>query len=183
MRHTALLAVVLTASGIVPAQSIVPTPGTSRLAGRVIAANGKSPVRGATVLARHLSSGQAYTSGPTDGKGRFKIEGLPYGYHDIAVQADGLFVGEKVVNLDPSTKDSVVLTLVPGPVTGAPGSPGNEADPIGRADLRETLQGREFWRSPRGIAILGGIGGLALLILAGGSDGSTGENRASAPTP
>ncbi len=36
--------------------------------------------------------------------------------------------------------------------------------------MRKKLRGREYWRGPAGVAILSGIGGVALLALAFGSD-------------
>jgi hypothetical protein len=163
-----VLAVLLSAGGPVRAQSSEPSPGTSKLIGRVVAADGKSPVAGATVLGHHLSSSKVY-SAATDAKGRYKLEGLAYGYYDLAVEAAGLFVGEKVVNLGPASKESIVITLAPGSVPEPPRYPGIEAAPSGRAEIREQVRGREFWTSARGIAILGAIGGITLLVLAGSS--------------
>ena len=45
-----------------------------------------------------------------------------------------------------------------------------DVEPSGVAEVRRKLRGREYWRSPGGVAILSGIGGVALLALAAGSD-------------
>ena len=46
-------------------------------------------------------------------------------------------------------------------------------DCIGHAQVFEKPSGREFWRSPKGIAIIAGIGGVALLAIAAGSGSET----------
>jgi hypothetical protein len=169
-----LFAVSVSAGRAALAQPSGSSPGTSKLFGRVVAADGKSPVAGATVLGHHLSSAKVY-SAATDAKGRYEIEGLTYGYYDLAVLAEGLFVGEKVVNVGPASKESILITLAAGAVTDPPHYPGIDAAPSGRAQIQERLRGREFWTSARGIAILGAIGGITLLVLAGSASEPAGN--------
>ena len=59
--------------------------------------------------------------------------------------------------------------------------PGSELEPVGVAVVREKETGREFWRGPKGIAILAGLGGAALLALAAG--GGNDETTASPSDP
>ena len=156
------------------AQYTVPDePGTSRLAGKIIDSKGHK-VRDARVLAYHLSSEVLHASEPTHGGGEFRIDDLPYGYYDVAVQTpDGLYVADRVVNLAPAGVTVVILTVVayqPADEGWTRKYPASELDPIGHAELRKKLKGREFWRSPSGVAILAGIGGAALLSLALGSE-------------
>jgi hypothetical protein len=137
-------------------------------------ANGKS-VAGARLLAYHLSSERVFVSEPTKSNGECGLRDLPYGYHDLAVETDeGLFVASGVINVPPATTSVIVLTLHPavGESAGR-GFPGSEMDTVGMAELLERVRGRAFWKSPRGIAVLGGAGAVSLLLLAGkGNDSS-----------
>jgi carboxypeptidase family protein len=148
--------------------------GTARLLGDVTDASGK-PAPGCTVLAYHLSSAQTFTSAATDSGGKFELTGLPYGYFDVAVKSpDGLFVANEVVNVPPGGKVSLTMSLVPA-TAGAPeprGFAGLDERAVGVAQLGKRKTGGQFLKSPTGLAILGGIGGAALLALAlgGGSD-------------
>lgn len=133
-----------------------------------------SSVAGATIIAYHLSSERVYESTPVDGSGNFSIDNLPYGYYDVAVQsANGLFVADQVVNLPPSGKASLNMTLSRGGTDeSAPrGFPGADEAPIGVAMI-ETKDKGAFWKSPGGIAIIAGAGAvlLAAIALSGGSD-------------
>jgi hypothetical protein len=151
----------------------------SQLSGRIL--QGGQPVAGATVLAYHLSTEELFTSEPTTGGGQYSIPGLPYGYFDLAVESgDGIFVADQVFNVAPASKSVLTFSLVPFSA-GAPGSvedrrsfPGTEDEPVGVARVEEKLKGADFWTSKRGIAILAGAGGVALLLLVGGGgDGPT----------
>jgi hypothetical protein len=157
------------------------TEGNSKLLGKIVGADGKSAVAGATVLAYHLASERLFESSPTNAKGDYRIEQLPYGYYDVAVQTDsGLYVGNQVVNLPPSGKTTLTLTVATF-AEGAPSSqarafPGIDASSIGIAATQEKLSGREFWRSPKGVAIIAGSGALLLALIA-----STGSSQDEQP--
>lgn len=129
---------------------------------------------GATIIAYHLSSERVYRSEVTDSSGNFSIADLPYGYYDIAVQSStGLFVADQVINLPPSGKASLNMTLSPGGTDeSAPrGFPGAEEAPIGVAMVNKKEK-MAFWKSPGGIAIIAGAGAilLAAVALSGGDD-------------
>jgi hypothetical protein len=148
-------------------------PGTGKIAGKLLDADGKK-LPNSRVLAFHLSSSRLFTSEPTGKGGEFRILELPYGYYDLAIETpEGLFVADRVVNLAPAGTVLVILTVVPfGPAdTGRPREhPASDLEPVGLAQMRKKLRGREFWRSPKGVAIITGIGGAALLGLASGKD-------------
>ena len=152
------------------------TKGTSKITGKVLDAEGKQ-VLGARMLAYHLSSEQLFTSEPTGKNGECLIEGLPYGYYDLAIETpDGLFVANRVINLAPAGTAAVMFTVVPYQPSTAPSArkhPGSDREPYGLAKLSRKPKGREFWRSPKGVAIIAGIGGAGLLAIAIGSDSET----------
>jgi len=148
------------------------TQGEGQIKGRVTGTE-TTALAGATIIAYHLSTETVFRSKVTDGKGNFTIDGLPYGYFDVAVQtADGLFVADQVVNVPPSGKVSMSMALVVG-TTGesAPrGFAGLDQAAAGVAQVDSKKSG-SFWKSSKGIAVLGGIGGVVLLAIAlSGSD-------------
>ena len=149
--------------------------GNSEFVGKVKLVDGQS-VEGAEVLVYHLSTEKLFTSEPVGRGGDFKFTDLPYGYFDVAVEtADGIFVADQVVNLPPSGKAKASLSLTPFEDAGARPPrefSGSTTESIGWARIDEKLRGGAFWKSTAGIAILAGVGGVALLALAasGGSD-------------
>ena len=156
------------------AQYVQPeTPGTSTIEGKVLDSHGDG-IAGAHVLAHHLSLGKVFTSPPTDKKGGYAITDLPYGYYDLAVdREDGLYLANRVINLAPASTAEVLMTIVPFQPSQASllrPYPGSDREPVGIAESRLKPKGREFWRSPKGVAIISGIGGAALLAIALGSD-------------
>jgi hypothetical protein len=175
--HICLLFTWLLALPLVPPLWAQHTPtdieGTSKIKGKIVSTEDRDRVRGARVLAFHLSSAQLFVSEPIT-KGGFEIRGLPYGYYDLAVEAtDGLYPATQVINLAPSGTATLVLTLAsyhPATAGLARKFPNQEAEPSGTAEVLVKLRGRHYWRSPGGVAILSGLGGVALLALAAGSD-------------
>ena len=85
---------------------------------------------------------------------------------------------DKVADLRPGGKTTVTLTVREFTVAEAAEQedfrvfPGVEAEPVGIVGVKKKATGKEFWKSPKGIAIIGGIGGAALLAIAisGGSE-------------
>lgn len=153
---------------------------TSKLVCKILGADGK-PAEGVRLEAYHLSSERLYVSAPTKANGQCELTGLPYGYHDLAVETPaGLYVSSQVINIPPDGTASIVLTLLPLSAT-SPQRPfaGSEEVSTGEAKLVERIRGRAFWRSPRGIAVLAGSGGLALLLFAGGGGRSSSETPSS----
>jgi hypothetical protein len=153
-----------------------------RLGGRVLGKDARTPVTGATVRAANLRTGTSVASAPTDAKGGFAIEGLPYGYVDLVVEtAEGSYTASQVLNVPPDGRLQVTLALTrteelpQGWWSGRAPRPaeGSAAPPIGVAVVQE--EGRGFFRSRKGIAVLAGAGAVALLALSGGG----GESPAS----
>ncbi|HVQ35511.1 MAG TPA: carboxypeptidase-like regulatory domain-containing protein [Candidatus Bathyarchaeia archaeon] len=154
-----------------------PPPG-SRLDGQVRMADGKSPAKGVVVEVRPLGGGGPFRSQPTDGKGRFSLRGLPYGWSEVLIAApQGGFLGDQAINLPPGSKVEVKLTLVTladrpeswwaerhlEPPAGL-----SEAQVAGLAQSSQKLTGVEYWKSPAGIAILISATVVALAVIAGG---------------
>jgi hypothetical protein len=146
--------------------------GTAKITGKVIDSDGDE-VRGARVLAVHLSSSRVFAGEPSRANGEYVITGLPYGYFDLAVEiAEEIYVSNRVVNVAPAGTAAVIFTLVPfDPTTEGltRPHPGSDAKPAGIARLRTKAKGREFWRSPKGVAIVSGVAGVGLLAIAAGS--------------
>ncbi len=155
--------------------------GTSRLSGKVSTAAGKAPASGTRVLAYHLSSETLYAA-EVKGNG-YRLTELPYGYFDLAVELpDGsVYVGNQVVNIPPAGKVAVSFSIVQSPGSPSRDFPGTEQASAGQVKIQERLRGRDFWRSPRGIAILAGGGGAVLLAIASG--GGSDSTAASVSTP
>jgi hypothetical protein len=161
----------------------------AEIRGKVYRSDGKTAVTGAVVSAYILESGQVIPSEPTSGNGEFALTGLPFGYADLYVEtSEGMFAGSQVVNLSPGGKVSVSLdlsVLADKPSAWWAGRepkelPGSGKKPIGVAEVHSKVRGREFWKTPGGIATLGAIGGAVLLAIAASGSG---ESNASPSTP
>lgn len=178
-------ALVFAGGGIVTsvAQEESPSPpaGQGRIVGKLYRNGGKEVVGGARVVAVHLDTAVEYASGPSDEGGRFELTGLPYGYFNLGVETpEGMFVANQVINVPPNGKVTAVFRLVPyegrspswwaGRERREGLRPGEEA--TGIAEVDASLRGRDFWKSPRGIAVIAGGGGAVLLAIASGSDPS-----------
>ena len=156
------------------AQEEAAASGGSRIVGKVKGSDG-APITGARVQAYHLSTEKLYSSEPTGSKGQYVVEGLPYGYYDLAVETvDGLFVGNQVANVAPSSKAVLNFTLSPLTADNEGREfPGTESSSAGIAQVTKKAAGRQFWRSAKGIAVIAG-GGAAVLLLVAGGGGSGG---------
>ena len=143
----------------------------SLLTGKVLGADGKTPIGGATVFAYHLSTEELKQSPPTGSDGQYNIPGLGFGYYDLAVETnERLYVASHVVNVPPGGKALVVFTLVAyGPDDQPRDFPGSDDDASGLAKILEKKTRKEFFRSPKGVALAAGTGGAVLLIIASGS--------------
>jgi hypothetical protein len=173
-----------------PPQAAEPeAPARGRVEGRVLGKDGQTPVAGAVIRAVHLRTAQTLASTPTDAKGAFALEAVPYGYVDVAVEtAEGGFVGNQVVNVPPDGRVEVTLVLIrnedmpEGWWSGRQPKtmPGTDQPAIGVATVQPRGE-QAFWRSRTGIGILAGAGALALLALVGGGGGD--DAPASPSTP
>lgn len=146
---------------------------TSKISAKILAKSGK-PVPGARLLVYHISSARLFQSAPTRPDGECIVPALPYGYYDLAIEApDGLYIADRVINVAPSGASDVVFTLAAfetGTAALARKHPGSERDPVGVAAMQIRARGRDFWRSPKGVAIIAGVSGAALLAIASGAE-------------
>ena len=182
-----VLAAVLVAAVALPALAAPPSSsnsknkqksgGGSRLEGKVFGPDGK-PVRGATVTVRALEGDKAWVSLPTDSRGRFALQGLPFGWDDLIVTTEkGDFLGDQAINLPPGARVVVNFNLLETADKPAswwtdrrvePPAGITVADVAGMAQSSQKLIGVEYWKSPAGIAILVSVGVVALAVIASG---------------
>ena len=145
-----------------------------RIRARITAADGKKAVADAVLKAFALDTGKIHASAPSTEKGECVLEGLPYGYLDLAVETkEGHYVGKQVVNVPPRGTLSLIVSLTGSagaePTWGARPAAGSSAGPKGVANVRIRKRGREFWTSPWGIAIVG-VAATAILLSITGSE-------------
>lgn len=80
--------------------------------GKLFAVDGKTTVADAVVTAVHLDSARVFPAAPTGKDGRFQLDGLPYGYYQIAVTSAGtVFALGRPVTLEPASKLAFDLKL------------------------------------------------------------------------
>ena len=180
-----ILAVLLTAALVGPAfaketaakKKKPVSPGGSTLSARVIGYDGK-PIANATVVVTSLDDNSAWASKPSDKKGRISIPGIRYGWAQLTVKTpSGDFLGDQAMNFPPGKPVEVVFNLIDA--EDRPASwwadrqvevpPGSAPDQVfGMAQSTQKLTGVEYWKSPKGIAIVAGLGAVALLAIAAG---------------
>jgi len=176
-RHRPLLAAVLVpvmvfGFAVAPAEE-TETTAASSIIGKVTEGDPKVPVVNASVVAYHLSTAQIYRSTVTLSSGKFEITGLPHGYYDLAIETpDGLFVANQVLNVPPDGKAVANLQLVPSTLAeqGPREFPGSDQATAGIAQMLKK-------KKKKGIAILSGLGGAAVLGLAAGD----GDGKSASP--
>lgn len=168
----AILAVVAPASAAEPQSPAKPTG--ARIEGSVRSRSGdaSSPARGGRVLAYEVAAATLRATQAIADDGSFRIEGLPHGWYELAVEFDGaLYVGNRALDLDPGSVRPVKIELLPPPTGTSPRRfPGSPQEPTGLAVLEKQTTTKEFWFGGKGIAILGGVGAAALIGAAIASD-------------
>lgn len=170
-----------------PARSAEPPPapvtGSARIEGQVFRADAKTPEAGAILRLCSLEDGTLVGTGTSDAKGEFALGGLVHGFAELTVEAGGaLYVANQIVRLSPTSKQLYDLVLVrdaQGVERRASGACVTRA-PSGSAELRERATAGSFARSKKGIALITGLGAVALIAVVSGG-GS--ESSASAFTP
>ena len=142
-------------------------PGGGRIFGKVVKADGQRSAR-AVVHAIHLESGKVFQSEPAAADGGYDLRGLPYGYYELAIDADGsLHAVLQPVNLPPERKRNLdfVLSEAPSPQERAAAGlpiPGLDRRATGTAEVLG-LDRVPFVKSKAGIAAL--VGGSVLLLV------------------
>jgi len=148
--------------------------GNGRIEAKIQISGGGDSPEGIVLNAYHIDTKQVFRSEPAMNKGSVVIEGIPYGYFDLAVEMGGeLYVASQVVVVPPSGKVVISLMLEPYDDDGTAAVrsfQGSDSPVEGVARLSRKAVGKEFWRGPAGIAIITGISGAALLAIASGSD-------------
>ena len=151
-----------------------PPPAGSSLSGSVTGYDGK-PLRGATVTVRSLDGPASWTSLPADKWGKYRLQGLHYGWAEVTVTTEeGQFLGDQAINLPPGKNVQVGFSLLE--TRDKPASwwtdrrvelPNGEsaAEVAGMAQSSQKLTGVEYWKSPAGIAIVVGVGVLVLAFI------------------
>lgn len=182
-----VLAVVLVA-GSIPVdarEKNAKEPGTkkdgARIEGRIVAADGETAVPQATVKFVPLLPDTPTVTVATNPKGWFVAENVPVGYVDLVVESEGsAFVGDQVINVAPMGRQELQVVLARRGDRTESWWSGREIKPLpgggtadGIAELRPKVGGKDFWKSPKGLAVLGGIGAAVLLLIASGGGGSS----------
>ncbi len=69
------------------------------LEGKILTDDGQA-IQGAKVKLRNLDTGEEFTSAPAGGNGSYKLDNLPPGRYEIAVQTErGVYLGNRTVDL------------------------------------------------------------------------------------
>jgi hypothetical protein len=151
-----------------------PPPPGSGLSGKITGYDGK-PVRGATVTVKSLDGTTSWTSLPSDKWGKYKLQGLRYGWAEVTVTTgEGNFLGDQAMNLPPGKKVEVSFSLLE--TRDKPASwwadrrvevpkGDSAAEVAGMAQSNQKLTGVEYWKSPAGIAIIVGAAVVALAFI------------------
>lgn len=177
---------ILALSGPAAAEQADPQPpaaagqaGSASLVGKIVEANGKTPVAGAVVRACYLEGDASFTSDPTGANGEYEILELPPGYADVMVETrDGTYLVNQVLSLLPRVRFVAEFVLRKSDGATAPAAPGGALKEsacgalsfLGTAEIAQKSSAKQFLRSPAGIAIIAGGAGLLLLLATSGGD-------------
>jgi hypothetical protein len=159
------------------ADSAPPTPN-GRIEGRVLRADGKTPVAGAIVRACFLDDAAAapHRSEPSSARGAYVLPALSPGYAEVVVETpEGVFSASAATSVEPGRTRRLDLVLLspkdrpesywtdhpPRVTTCASGV-------LGSANIAQGEGSTGFLHSRTGIAIVVG-GALALVLAASGS--------------
>lgn len=165
---------------------------TAAIHGRVLTPDGKKGVTGAVVRLRWLDSGEIVSSPPSANNGNYQIKGLGFGYAELVVETtDGIFVSDRIVDIPPAGSVAADFRVTPFSARTAeywasrrPATTSTVAgEPLGLAETREKLAGRDFWKSPAGIAIIAGVAGAIFLAAAVNARGGSRSTTTSTPVP
>jgi hypothetical protein len=173
--------------GADPAPAVPGVPpavaGKGNVRVRVFQGDKKHPVGAAAIRAVHVDSGKTFTAGPCAARRNCEIRGVPYGYLDLAVETpQGIFPGDRLIAIAPGGTLKLNLMLT-APHTAPPEQPGEtpkwnsgSASAVNTevAQITEQLQGKAFWKSPAGIAVIVGSSAAVLWAIS-----ASGRGRAS----
>ena len=81
------------------------------LEGKILSDDGQA-IQGAKIKVRNLDTGEEFTSAPTGGNGSYKLDNLPAGRYEIAVQTErGVYLGNRTVDLVNQTSQTYSFSL------------------------------------------------------------------------
>jgi hypothetical protein len=159
-----------------PARPAGVAEGRGTIRGVLFRTDGVTRLAAAKVTAVDVKTGRRYVGPQTTEDGGYAIGGLPRGSYDIVIESAGsVFVADDLVDLPANatlSRNYAVLPLRPANRMVA-----GMGRPTGSAVQVEELKaapapGRGFWRSPKGLALLGGLGAAVGYALVQDDDGS-----------
>ncbi len=114
-----VLAAVLALLLPVSASQIAPSPGQGSLVGTFFEKDGTTPVPGAVIKLKNISSGSIYEAAPSDKSGTFRLDGLVKGIYTFGIAtSSGDFNSNELIGIleGETTKISISLSLYEGQV-------------------------------------------------------------------
>jgi len=146
---------------------------TGALTGYIYGSDFRTPVQNAVVKLRKVSTGQEFSSRPTDASGLYKVVGVPEGRYVLGVgEAAGDFNFEYQVFIKAKEMGKLSLALVLRTPNMAAGLAPVYAAPEGTAVAPKKKPGGGFFTSPVGIAmivVIAGAGAAVIYVAARGA--------------
>lgn len=107
---SAFLLVLALASSVASAQE----PAKGNLIGFIFGPDGSTPVPGAIVVVRNLTTGVVTEAGATDGRGTFRMSGLPAGLYAVGVRSSrGSFNSQDFFGVTAQQTARISISLAP----------------------------------------------------------------------
>jgi hypothetical protein len=119
LKKALILAAALALLLPVSASQVKPSPGTGTLIGTFYEKDGTTPIAGAVIKLKGLSSGSIYEAPPSDKAGAFRLEGLAKGIYTFGITtAAGNFNSSELIGIieGETTKVSISLSAYEGQV-------------------------------------------------------------------
>lgn len=105
---------ILLVSGALAAVPQTAPSGTGQLVGFVFGSDGTTPVSGAVVTVRNVTTGSSFESAPSDTEGVFRMTGLERGIYALGVASEtGRFNAPEPVGIAPEETTKVTVALIP----------------------------------------------------------------------
>ncbi|MGH9749972.1 MAG: carboxypeptidase-like regulatory domain-containing protein [Candidatus Polarisedimenticolia bacterium] len=159
--------------------------GRGSIAGELFQADGRTTLEGARAYAINVKTGKQYISEVTNRGGNYRIDGLPAGTYDVALEINGqIYVADNLVDL--SSGEGVSLSYSVQPTRPANRQLTGLPRPKGSAAVLGVFKGNataapSFWRTPGGITLLSILGAGAAVAIIGAVDDDDKEASPSAP--
>jgi hypothetical protein len=116
-RHSSLSYIFLAVICFIGAASLTlraQTPEKGNLVGFIFDKDGKTPIEGAVVILKNVSTGAVYRASPTDKQGLFKIDGLRKGIYSFGVTTSaGDFNGNELIGILANETSKMFVSLNP----------------------------------------------------------------------